>query len=253
VIIAHGGRPAGRDNQSAPFQAESRVRFAGISDSRSRSRGNAGITGANAETPETTSLRIAGSSAAVGASKKIVPISVFVIRKLSRLFVRRGFSPLFDVPVKIANPEEPLGMHVFTAMELQNEAAAIRWTVVSIPEEFPRMPEGATKGREAPAQQTVLFDKANAALDRIEISQDTVERLSELLTPASSPRSSPPNPAVWVWDSRSAGRSSMPTGVGCGPPRASRGVLFFSLRSPLTEPPSVIDVACGEGFRMPAL
>jgi hypothetical protein len=31
-----------------------------------------------------------------------------------------------------------------------------------------------------------LPDKANAALDRIEIPQDTVERISELLTPASS-------------------------------------------------------------------
>jgi hypothetical protein len=30
---------------------------------------------------------------------------------------------------------------------------------------------------------------------------------------------------------------------GCGRPGASRGVLSFSLRSPLTEPPSMIDVA----------
>ena len=52
------------------------------------------------------------------------------------------------------------------------------------------MSEGATKKREAPAKQPALpvplFDKANAALDRIEIPQDTVERISELLTPASS-------------------------------------------------------------------
>jgi hypothetical protein len=75
------------------------------------------------------------------------------------------------------------GTHVFTAMEYQSEGAAIRWTVVSIPEEFPRMSEGATKEGEAPARQT---DKANAALNHIEIPQDTVERISELLTPASS-------------------------------------------------------------------
>ena len=144
----------------------------------------------NAETPEATSLQVPGSAPAGGAPKKIVPISVFVSRKLSKLFVRQGFSPLFDVPVKIENPEEPLGTHVFTAMEFQNEGAAIRWTVVSIPEEFPRMSEGATKEREAPAKQAALSvplpDKANAALDRIEIPQDTVERISELLTPASS-------------------------------------------------------------------
>ena len=143
----------------------------------------------NAETPEATSLQVPGSAPAASAPKKIVPISIFVSRKLSKLFVRQGFTPLFDVPVKIENPEEPLGTHVFTAMEFQNEGTAIRWTVVSIPDEFPRI-EGATKGREAPVKQTALSvpspDKANAVLNRIEIPQDTVERISELLTPASS-------------------------------------------------------------------
>src|SRR3984893_16969401 len=137
----------------------------------------------NAETPaatgEATSLQVPGSAPAGVAPKKIVPISVFVSRKLSKLFVRQGFSPLFDVPVKIENPEEPLGTHVFTAMQFQNEGAAIRWNVVTIPEEFPGMSERATKQREAPAKQIALSvplpDKANAALDRIEIPQETVE------------------------------------------------------------------------------
>ncbi|WP_027544982.1 L,D-transpeptidase [Bradyrhizobium sp. WSM2254] len=142
-----------------------------------------------AETPEATSLQVPSSAPAEGAPRKMVPISVFVSRKLSKLFVRQGFSPLFDVAVKIENPEEPLGTHVFTAMEFQSEGAAIRWTVVSIPDEFPRI-EGAMKEREAAVKQTALSvpspDKANAVLNRIEIPQDTVERISELLTPASS-------------------------------------------------------------------
>jgi hypothetical protein len=112
---------------------------------------------------------------------------------LHKLFVRRGFTPLFDVPVKIQNPEEPLGTHVFTAMEFQNEGAAMRWTVVSLREELPRMSRGSTKQREAPAKQIIeptlpvpSSNKANTALDRIEIPQDVVERISGLLTPASS-------------------------------------------------------------------
>jgi L,D-transpeptidase catalytic domain len=144
----------------------------------------------NAETPAATGLQVPGSAPAGVAPKKIVPISVFVSRKLSKLFVRQGFSPLFDVPVKIENPEEPLGTHVFTAMQFQNEGTAIRWNVVTIPDEFPRRSERATKARAAPAKQIApsvpLPDKANAALDRIEIPQDTVEKISELLTPASS-------------------------------------------------------------------
>ena len=119
----------------------------------------------NAETPEATDLQIPGSMPAGIARQKAVPISVFVSRKLSRLFVRQGFTPLFDVPVKIQNPEQPLGTHVFTAMDSQNGGASIRWTVVSLPEEFSR-----TKKREAVATPPLVMlpDKANDALDRIE-------------------------------------------------------------------------------------
>ena len=111
-------------------------------------------------------------------------------RKLSKLFVRRGFTPLFDVPVKIENPEEPLGTHVFTAMEFQNEGASRSLERRVDSGGFPHMSEAAPKEREAAAKQTAPSvpspDKANAALDRIEIPQDAVERISELLTPASS-------------------------------------------------------------------
>src|SRR5258708_37349671 len=58
----------------------------------------------NAETPEATSLQVPSSAPAEAAPRKMVPISVFVSRKLSKLFVRQGFSPLFDVTVKIENP-----------------------------------------------------------------------------------------------------------------------------------------------------
>jgi hypothetical protein len=146
----------------------------------------------NAETQETT-LQVQGSAPAAAAPQKVIPISIFVSRKLSKLFVRQGFRPLFDAPVKIQDPEQPLGTHVFTAMGFQDESAAVRWTVVSMPEEFPRVSEDSTKAREASAKQIAettspapLPDKANAALDRIEISQDMLERISELLTPASS-------------------------------------------------------------------
>jgi hypothetical protein len=195
VIIAHGDvQPVEITNphlfQPKAASASSEFQTAPVA---TKSIGTAAATQgspvSNAETPEAASLQVPGSVPAASAPKKIVPISIFVSRKLSKLFVRQGFTPLFDVPVKIENPEEPLGTHVFTAMEFQNEGTAIRWTVVSIPDEFPRI-EGATKGREAPVKQTALLvpshDQANAVLNRIEIPQDTVERISKLLTPASS-------------------------------------------------------------------
>src|SRR5205814_1333197 len=43
-------------------------------------------------------------------------LSVFISRKEGRLFVRKGFEPLFDMPVAIERATEPLGTHVFTAV-----------------------------------------------------------------------------------------------------------------------------------------
>lgn len=114
-------------------------------------------------------------------------------RKLGKLLVRQDFTPLFDAPVKIQNPEEPLGTHVFTAMASQNEGPALRWTVVSMPEEISRSSGLSQKSHKERIKQTIATtpvvpstDKANAALNRIEIPQDVFERISDLITPGSS-------------------------------------------------------------------
>ena len=72
-----------------------------------------------------------------------------------------------------------MGTHVFTAMDSQNGGPSIRWTVVSLPEEFSR-----TKKREglATPPSVTLPDKANDALDRIEIPREAIEQISQLLT-----------------------------------------------------------------------
>ena len=198
VIIAHDDvqpveitNPHLFEPKAASGSPESRATVAGIASIQPRQRMRRYCP--DAEAQEAVNLQVPGSTPGGVARQKVVPISVLVSRKSSKLFVRRGFAPLFDVPVKIQNPEEPLGTHVFTAMGFQNEGSATRWTVVSMPEEFPRMPGGAAKAREAAAKRIIattlpapLPDKANTALDRIEIPQDVMERISGLLTPASS-------------------------------------------------------------------
>jgi hypothetical protein len=145
----------------------------------------------NVDMQETADSQAAGSAPSGAAPQKIIPISVFVSRKLSRLYVRQGYTPLFDVPVEIQNPEEPLGTHVFTVMKPQNEGSAVRWNVVSIPQEGTSA--GSSKERKAPKQQIIetvpsvpLSDTANAALDRIKIPQDAIQQISEVLTAGSS-------------------------------------------------------------------
>jgi hypothetical protein len=123
----------------------------------------------DADAQQLTDPKAPGSTWPAVAPAMVAPISVFVSRKLNRLFVRQGSTPLFDSPVTIQDPEEPLGTHVFTAMKFQDEGAATRWTVVTMPEKSRRTLR-ASDGH-APRSQIVETsstssspDKANAAI-----------------------------------------------------------------------------------------
>src|SRR5262249_27485188 len=55
------------------------------------------------------------TKAADQPAKRSGQVAVFVSRKEQKIFVRQGFVPLFDMPVVIDQPDQPLGTHVFTA------------------------------------------------------------------------------------------------------------------------------------------
>jgi hypothetical protein len=107
--------------------------------------------------------------------------------------VRQGFAPLFNVPVGIKEPELPLGTHIFTAMEFTSEDSAVRWSVVSLPEEPTRKVRERQLLGKAPDQLIIkavpkmsTAERAVAALDRIDIPKSAMDRISELVSPGSS-------------------------------------------------------------------
>jgi hypothetical protein len=127
------------------------------------------------------------------------PVSIFVSRREGKVFVRKGFEPIFDMPITIANKGQPLGTHVFTAMDYLDDGESFRWTAVTLPGEPPK-PEHSAKSdkdgkkakhkvhEERPARQLDVKppQTAREALDRIEIAQDVRDRISELMIPGSS-------------------------------------------------------------------
>jgi hypothetical protein len=143
---------------------------------------------------QVANAQVPGSASATIAVRKVIPISIFVSRKSNKLFVRQGFKRLFEAPVMIRDPEEPLGTHVFTVMDSRNESAALRWTVVSIPEGSPRASQSSNRRHKIAGPKQMMEtappdsspEKANAALGRIEMPPDAVERIAKLLTPGSS-------------------------------------------------------------------
>jgi hypothetical protein len=119
-------------------------------------------------------------------------VAVFVSKREKKVFVRQGFIPVFDMPIEIANPDQPLGTHVFTAMEIQDGGGRMRWNAISMPAENLSRPVDVRSGKRgrnvepAAAHNGKAPSTAAEALDRINLPPEAVERISELLTPGSS-------------------------------------------------------------------
>jgi lipoprotein-anchoring transpeptidase ErfK/SrfK len=128
------------------------------------------------------------------ARKRVGQISAFISRKDSRLYVRQNFAPLFDVPVRIAPSDLPLGTHVFTAEAEKNDAAVLHWSVVSLPARLRHArhaidDERALRSRllvDASADSKPAPNGPAEALDRVAIPADATARLGEVLTTGSS-------------------------------------------------------------------
>jgi len=129
---------------------------------------------------------------AVETSKRGGQVAVFVSRKEKKIFVRQNFAPLFDLPIEITQPEVPLGTHVFTALELQDNGA-MRWNVMSMPGGAPAAERPADnrrrggRNREAlPVVDAAPPPTAVQALERIQMPPEAIERIGEILVPGSS-------------------------------------------------------------------
>jgi hypothetical protein len=127
------------------------------------------------------------------------PIAIFVSRKEKKIYVRQNFTPLFYAPITIANPDQPLGTTVFTAMNYLNDGATLGWNVVTFPGEPPKVKRvadndrrGARRGRvveEPPAKPVGTLPAPQApaeVLARLDIPVDVIERISALIVPGSS-------------------------------------------------------------------
>jgi hypothetical protein len=105
------------------------------------------------------------------------------------------------MPVEIANPEEPLGTHLYTAVEATDNGTRMRWNVITMPppsRQTAAIAKGNNKNtrnrrnakatpKPAPkAAEAKPTSNAAQALDRVTIPQEAIERIAELLVPGSS-------------------------------------------------------------------
>jgi len=140
----------------------------------------------------TENARVAAVEAARKAALDLEPVSVFISRNTQRLYVRQGFQPVLESPVTIRDADRPIGTHVFTAVERTGNGVDMRWSVVSLngghTDAGANEPHGAPRERRRQSVEPMATDLGNAvaALDRIAIAQDTLDRIAEIASPRSS-------------------------------------------------------------------
>jgi hypothetical protein len=130
--------------------------------------------------------RVAAAEAARQVARELEPVSVLISRKAQRLYVRQAFEPVLDTPVTILDADRPIGTHVFTAMKQSGGDTAFRWSVVSLESSRPQAGDQArvARGREVESKPGDPAS-AKAALDRIALPQDALDRIAGI-----APRSS---------------------------------------------------------------
>jgi hypothetical protein len=130
--------------------------------------------------------RVVTAEDARKAARDLEPISVFISRKTQHLYIRQAFQPIQDIPVTIQDADRPIGTHIFTAME--HTGAEIRWSVVSLVTDSGDEVNGTARGSRSRDDKATATDlsTAKAALDRVVIPQETVDRIAEIVSPRSS-------------------------------------------------------------------
>lgn len=167
-----------------------------------RSRNQARIDEAEKANEELKRAELAKEAAdeeAVEGERRLSPVSVFVSRKMRRYYVRQANLPIMEGPVAIKDPNAQIGSFVYTALDYTSpDATDMKWNVVSLYkslDDIPDKPAPSVKPNDSAAAnrrktRNISFPAdvagAKAALDRIALPADVVQRVSELMVPGSS-------------------------------------------------------------------
>ncbi len=129
------------------------------------------------------------AEAAETARQNSWPVSIFISRQTQRLYIRRGREPVFEGPVTIRNPDEPIGDFVFTALGYTGTPGRMRWNVVSMYKNATAIePYSESKRDSKKHREPKPADVAGArnALQRLIIPQEALDQVSGALLPGSS-------------------------------------------------------------------
>ena len=114
------------------------------------------------------------------------PIAIFISRKKGRLYIRQGYKPIYETAVTIADPDKPIGTHVFTALRFTDDKTDLAWSVVSF-DAAVRGPRHSGK-RKRRRRRNISYRQIHPdeALERITIPDEARYQIAQLIKPGSS-------------------------------------------------------------------
>jgi hypothetical protein len=129
--------------------------------------------------------RVAAEEEVKLVESKMVPISVLISRKTQRLYVRQAFKPIFETGVTIQKPDDPIGTTLYIALNYMPDDMGLRWSALAM---YPIPKAARARGRGESHAESAMTDvaMAKAALERISIPQEVLNRFSEFVSPGSS-------------------------------------------------------------------
>ncbi|PZM16825.1 L,D-transpeptidase family protein [Rhizobium tubonense] len=100
------------------------------------------------------------------------------------VMVRQAFKPVFEAPAAIADPEEALGTHFFTAHDVDKIDGKAEWYGVTLENNLSR--DAMKRLGITSEEQSGSLNAAGHALDRITIPDDARRKIEDMLTAGSS-------------------------------------------------------------------
>lgn len=178
-----------QEDALAKLQATAQTAAAKHSDARAAfEASDKELTRFKDELAKATEALSAAQAAAKDAKLKTFPVSMFVSLKSQRLYVRQGHEPVAEYPITVPEPDRPIGTHVFTAVAYDDTAQDLRWTAVTLNRRSGReLAEVRSKSKnDAGAPYPTDVSVAAAALDRVTIPQEVLDRFAKSMWPGSS-------------------------------------------------------------------
>ncbi|MEZ5855818.1 MAG: L,D-transpeptidase family protein [Hyphomicrobiaceae bacterium] len=110
----------------------------------------------------------------------VKPLTVFVSRRTGLVYLRQGSQPLAQEPVAVADPDQPIGTHVFTAIDDSSDGTEVRWAAITVPT------SGGLTRKQRNSASYKSPSKASEALDRITFPPVITQLMSQRVWPGVS-------------------------------------------------------------------